>query len=352
MDKLRKSLWQLGIYGAVLAYIAGDLFLFHGPIARKVESRNPFNAESIEAAKARGIVAQVFNHPITRGQVERAVRERLWRTGQDYESLSANNQLVARYAALDELIDHELLRVKAMAHAEKLILDKADLDARVERFQRRFPSEDSMRKAMKSQGITDDQDLRDRIAAQMQQEAYVELKVGPLTQVTEDEAREWHAKNKAALAHPEQRHIRHIFLPSLSVKEEDARRQLQAALGSIGSGAATFEQLARSTSQDPASKGNGGDLGWVSRDRLPQDFAEKVFGLPTRQPTLVESRIGWHLVEILDQRPARERSFEEARAEVVAALEAVKRREAVRDYRKALRQFEGHRVLIHHEVMR
>jgi len=350
--QIKKFFWQFGIYGAVLGYLACDLFVFHGPLAQKLAAKDPQSAEAIAKAKTMGVVAQVFNHPITRSQVERAAHERLWRMGQHYGDLPANRQLLVRYAALDELIDHELLRVKAMAHAEKLILDPKDLDARVERFNRRFSGDEARLKAMKSQGIKDDQDLRDRIAAQMQQEAYIELKIQPLSEVTEEEAREWFEQNREAIANPEHRKLRHIFIPSLDVPKEEALPKLEAAKAALDSGEKDFATLARETSMDPASKNEGGELGWVTRERLPKDFADAVWPLPLNKPTLIETSIGLHLVEVLEQQPSQQRSFEEAKDEIMAALRSVKRREAIKDYRKALRQFEGHRVMVYHEMMR
>ena len=350
--QLKKFIWQFGVYGGVLIYLSLDLFVFEGPLAQRIAAKNPLSAEAIAKAKANGVVAQVFNHPITRSQVERAAHERLWRLGQDYADLSQEKQQLARYAALDDLIDHELLRVKAMAHTEKLILDPADLDARVERFKKRFSSEKAMTTAMQSQGIRDLQDLRNRIAAQMQQEAYIELRIGPLSMVTEEEAKEWHDENQRALANPELRLIRHLFLSSLSVEKDFALQQLEAAKASLASGECDFATLAKEISHDPATKYQGGELGWVCRDRLPTDFAEAVWNLPTHAPTLIESSIGYHLVEIMSQQSTQARSFPDTREEIINALRSVKRREAIKEYREALRKFEGHRVTVYHDMMK
>lgn len=350
--QLKKALWQLGIYGGVLGYIACDLFVFHGPLAQKIDSKDPLSAKNIAAAKQRGVVARVFNHDITLGQVERAAHERLWRLGQKYDDFPKSQRKLLRYAALDDLIDHELLRIKAMAHAEKLILDPQTLDARVERFNRRFSGDKARLSAMKAQGIANDQDLRDRIAAQMQQEAYIELKIGPLSEVTEEEAKEWFDKNQQTLANPEHRHLRHIFLPSLDISKEDALPRLEAAKASLASGQADFATLAKEISHDPASKHQGGNLGWVNRQRLPEDFADAVWKLPANQPTLITTKIGWHLVELLGEQPAQTPSFDDARKGIVQSLQSVKRREAIKDYRKALRKWEGHRVAVYHDMMK
>ncbi|MGA0899929.1 MAG: peptidylprolyl isomerase [Luteolibacter sp.] len=350
--QLKKFLWQFGVYGAVLTYLGLDLFVFNGPLSKRISAKDPQSAEAIARAKANGVVAQVFNHPITRSQVLRAAHERVWRMGQNYDDMTTSQQQLVRYAALDELIDHELLRVKAMAHTEKLIINSKELESRVERFKRRFSGDKALLTAMKSQGIEGMQDLRDRIAAQMQQEAYIELRIAPLSEVSEEEARNWFEQNKKQLANPEHRHLRHLFIPSLEVQEAAARQQLEAAKAALNSGDSDFATLAKQISRDSATKHNGGDLGWVVRERLPADFAKAVWDLPAYQPTLIESSIGWHLVEVLGQQPAKQRIFEEAREEIIAAIKSIKRREATKKYREALRQFEGHRVTVYHDMMR
>lgn len=305
----------------------------------------------MEAAKARGVVARVFNLQITRNQLERAVHERLWLEGKSPSDLSPENLKTVRYAALNDLIDHELLRVKAKAHASQLKVDEEELNERLRRLLGRFESKGEMETAMKSQGIANEQDLRDRIAARIQQEQYVELKIGPLAEVTKDEARGWFTQNEERFARPERIRARHVFLATLNRSDEDARMKLEAALVDLTSGEKDIATLVMELSDDPASKARGGDLGWMTRERLPLDFAEPVFALSLHKPTLVRTRIGWHLVEVTARKPAEARTFDEAEPEVLAALEAVKRRQAAADYRDALRRFEAAKIDVFHDMM-
>ena len=127
---------------------------------------------------------------------------------------------------------------------------------------------------MKSQGIASESDLRDRLAARIQQEKYVELKTGPLAVVTGDEARAWFEQNRDKLALPERVRARHVFLATLERPEQEAKALLETALADLTAGTADFATLASRLSEDPASKTRGGDLGWMSRARLPADFAD------------------------------------------------------------------------------
>jgi len=351
MSPLKKFTLRLALYGTVLAYLAGDLFLFHGPLSRKIERADPGSAESIAAAKANGVVARVFNLQITRRQLDRAVHEHLWVIGQPIDRLTPEARKIARYAALDGLIDHELLRIKAKVNALQLRVTDEEIDERLQRFQARFESADAMVASMKSQGIDNQQDLRDRLAARIQQEKYVETKIAPLAQVTDEEAREWFDQNHKDLAIPERIEARHVFIPTLNLPPAEAKTKLEVALADLTSNEKDFATLAKELSEDPATKDKGGSLGWMTRKRLAADFSTPVFALPLHQPSLIQTRIGWHLVEVTARKPAEPRSFEQAKPEVFAALVAVKRHQAATEYRAALRQFEMAKIEVFHDML-
>jgi parvulin-like peptidyl-prolyl isomerase len=351
MTQLGKFSLRLAIYGAVLLYFLGDLFVFKGPLRRKIDLANPQSPEAIAAAKAGGVVARVFNLQITRSQLERAVRERLWLEGKTLDSIPPENLKTLRYAALGDLIDHELLRIKAKVNAPQLKITDEEVNERLRRLLGRFETKGAMESAMKSQGIASETDLRDRLAARIQQEKYVESKIGPLAQVTEDEARKWFDENQKELMSPERVEVRHVFIPTLDHPPEEAKTKLEGALADLKAKKKDFAALAKEFSEDPASKDQGGALGWMTRTRLPVDFAAPVFSLPLNQPTLVRTRLGWHLVEVTGRKPAEARTFEQAKPEVLAALEAVKRHKAVTDYRDALRKFEAAKIDVFHDMM-
>ncbi|MDP3850275.1 MAG: peptidylprolyl isomerase [Luteolibacter sp.] len=351
MSPLAKFSLRLALYGLVIAWLAGDLFLFHGPLRRKIDLADPSSQEAIAAAKNRGVVARVFNHQITRGQLERAVYERLWLEGKSPADISPQNLKILRYAALDELIDHELLRVKAKANALHLKVSGEEINERLRRLLGRFESKGAMESAMKSQGIASEQALRDRIAARIQQEKYVLMRIGPLSQVTDEEARSWFAENESHLATPERAEVRHVFIATLERTPEEAKTALDTALADLTAGKKDFATLARELSEDPATKDKGGALGWMTRERLPAGFAAAVFTLPLQKPSLVRGSLGWHLVEVTARLPVAPRSFEDAQAEVLAALEAVKRQQAISRYRDALRRFEAAKIDVFHDMI-
>ncbi len=107
--------------------------------------------------------------------------------------------------------------------------------------------------------------------------------------------------------------VRHILVRT--------RDQAAAALKRIQQGEA-FDQVAQAVSIDGPSAARGGDLGW----RVPHDFA-KPFGDEVRRlgpqgrcAEPVQSPFGWHVVEVLQVRPAKVPDFNAVKGEIERSL--------------------------------
>ena len=156
MLSLARSSIRLALYGAVLAYLVADFFIFNGPLRRTIVGDSPPRPE---------IAARVPGHAITRSQLDRAVSERLWLEGNP-----AADPASVRAAALEELIDHELLRLQVKELDPPLVVNDEEINERLRRLVGRFESKGALETAMKSQGIPNERDLRDRLAARIRQE--------------------------------------------------------------------------------------------------------------------------------------------------------------------------------------
>jgi parvulin-like peptidyl-prolyl isomerase len=284
------------------------------------------------------LAALIGSQPITRSQLNRALDEQLWLEGKSFSSLAPADLTSARDAALAELIDHELLRREVQASATQLAVSPTEIDDRLYRFTAHFETKDALQAAMKSQGIATENALRNRLTAQIRQEKLVEQRIAPAIAVTEEEAKKWFDLNQASISQPERIQVRHIFLPTLDHPSEEAKLKLTTAFATLTENQSDFATLAQEISEDPASKDHGGALGWMTRDRLPTDFAAPAFSMELHRPALIQTKLGWHLVEITAHQPAEPRNFEQAKLEVIAALQAVKRRHATAEFRRSLRQ--------------
>ena len=108
-----------------------------------------------------------------------------------------------------------------------------------------------------------------------------------------DEA-EHKAYDEAAKGQPPEPevHARHILLPS----EEEAK----AALARV-KGGEDFAKVAKELSKDPG--GEGGDLGWFTKDKMVPEFAAAAFKMePGQISDPVKSQFGWHVIKLEEKR--------------------------------------------------
>ncbi|MBB5350247.1 parvulin-like peptidyl-prolyl isomerase [Haloferula luteola] len=345
MRPSRKFTVRIFAYSAVLLYLAIDLVWLKGPLSQHIRRSLPGSPESLQKAKEQGVVARVFGKPIYQSQVERALLEHLWLEGRTLADLPVEKRRDARMAALNDLIDHELLRTKVQANQNDLPVSAAEIDEAIRRLATRFAHRDEMQRELAAEGIDSEKELRFRLAARIQQQKYIESRIAPETEVTAEEARDWYQSHRDELALPVRVHARHLFLATLGKEASKVKARLESAISDLNAGKQSFENLAASLSEDPRTAPRGGDLGWLTAERLPADFAAPVFQLPLHQPKLIRTSLGWHYVEVLEKRPRETRPFEEARAEIIAALRSAKRDERVRALRTAIRNTE--RIAIH-----
>jgi parvulin-like peptidyl-prolyl isomerase len=323
--------YRSGACALALLYLAGDLWIWNGPVFQLMGriSRRPGNGE---------VVAMVCDVPVLRTQLDRATERELWFSGHPDGDTSPAEREKARDNALRGLIDQELLRSAAASAARDMPVSDVETDAELARFSSRFTDQAELDAAMKGQGIANRTELRGRLAARLQQEKFLEATVAPAGAGTDAEARAWYDSHHAELAVPERVRVRHIFVATLERDPKQAKQILETALAELSSGKRNFAELAAALSEDDRSKTNGGDLGWIERTRMPADFSAAAFALPQAKPALTRTHIGWHLVEITGRARAAGRPFEQAREEIIAALTALKRRDAAERFRTELRE--------------
>jgi peptidyl-prolyl cis-trans isomerase SurA len=100
-----------------------------------------------------------------------------------------------------------------------------------------------------------------------------------------------------------QTHARHILLqPDTLVSEQEIKTRMDQLRERIAQGE-DFAVLARAHSQDPGSGSQGGDLGWITPGQMVPEFEQVMDELEIQEVSQpVQSRFGWHLIQVLDRR--------------------------------------------------
>jgi parvulin-like peptidyl-prolyl isomerase len=167
--------------------------------------------------------------------------------------------------------------------------------------------------------------LKQRIAAAIETENRLEA---AMPQVSEGEAKAWYDAHQNSLRIPEAWHAAHVFLTRHDKAKPDRSAEIQAIHRRIAAGEVPFPAAAAQFSEDERTKKLQGDLGWFTRDRMPEVFITAVAKLkPGELSKPVLSPLGWHVIRLIDHRSARTPSFDEARAEIIALLDLQKRQQ-------------------------
>lgn len=152
--------------------------------------------------------------------------------------------------------------------------------------------------------------------------AYVELQPESLieqAELSEEELRQRYEAAEQRYLTPEARRASHILVTPEEAGDPESARALAEELRARIAEGESFEDLAAEYSDDPASAGQGGDLGWIEPEDMVAPFEDALYELaePGDVSEPVETQFGWHLIRLDEIRPPQGKSFEEARQEIL-----------------------------------
>jgi len=125
---------------------------------------------------------------------------------------------------------------------------------------------------------------------------------------------------KERLQLPRRYKLAQIFLAQGDNKEA-ARKKAAELSGTLKDEPGEFAALAKRNSDDAASAGRGGELGWLAAEDITPAIRTAVSGLSKGQISApVEGRSGFHILMVEDIRPAGPASLDEVKDQLATAL--------------------------------
>ena len=117
-------------------------------------------------------------------------------------------------------------------------------------------------------------------------------------------------------------HLRHILLKPNELDDDQTIRQRLLKIRQRILNGEDFAGIATTTSEDPGSAPDGGDLGWMSPDAFVPEFSKAIANLKINEISMpFKTRYGWHIVQLLGKRTVddttdvrRQKAFEAIRA--------------------------------------
>ena len=141
--------------------------------------------------------------------------------------------------------------------------------------------------------------------------------------VTPQDVDSYYNSNVQQFQTPEQVRASHILLKTEGKDEAAVRKQAEDVLKQAKAPGADFAALAKKFSEDDGSKANGGDLDYFSKGRMVPEFEQAAFTLqPGQISDLVKSQFGFHIIKVVDKKPAATRTLDEVRPQIQQTLQA------------------------------
>jgi len=222
-----------------------------------------------------------------------------------------------RHEVLERLIDDELILQQATEL--KLSISSDQVDASIEEIKKQNGlTDDQLREALRTQGMTMAA-YRADLRRQLLRYRVLNIAVGSRVNISDDEVRAYYERHMKDGSNVQVR-AAHVFVAipdgadAATVAEKQAQAQKILERAQAGE---DFAKLARETSDDAATRNDGGDLGYFGKDMLPKAIEELVFAMKigdVRGPIRVDR--GFHVIKLVDRKIKDPKPFDEVKDDI------------------------------------
>lgn len=321
--------WRFLVYLLAGVYLFADMVVWQGPIFRRLTRPWGVEGEVVVNGEA---VAMVYGKPITKLELAEAIRGYEWRRGEVWEKLSAEAQKMSRSVVLEQMINDRLVRAFRVMNGLDARVPEAVAEREVEMMRRQFPAEGEWVARLTGQAMTE-AEFAEEAREALADEAWIEEKIRHrVVEVTEAVVRAWYEEHAAEMTVPERFRVRHLFLTSQDLEKRDRAAEVVAVSARVvGADEAGFVKVVAEVSEDERTKLKGGDLGWFTAERMPEDFMAAVRAAPVGETSsVVKTELGWHWLRVNAREAERVPEYEEVKGEIRAMLEGERRAMAVK----------------------
>lgn len=256
-----------------------------------------------------------------------AIQKEVERLRPRYEEVFAEQDPKEREAKLlewsrENVIERVLLNQEVKKDGDKIPPD--EVEAVIARLKDRYKNEQELYRDFE---VDNDEKLKEVVDLQMRVERKINNVGNALSKPRQADIEQYYQQNQEQFKSAEQVKVAHI------VKYVDWRTDEAAALEAITkaheelSGGAAFEVVVDKYT-DCSDK--GGDLGYVTKGQLVEEFEDVVFNLGVGQISdIFRTRFGFHVAKVYDRKPGAVPSLKEVKQQVLDELTQQMRQDAM-----------------------
>lgn len=266
---------------------------------------------------------------------ETEIQQEMERLRPRYEEVFNDQDPKDREAQLVEwsrenVIERVLLRQEAQHSGADVAAE--EIDAALAKIKEQYETPEALHEAL---GLDSDDKIKEAIALQMKTERRITEIHDNVPAPSDEEALEYYEENKEQFKSDEQVRVAHIVkYVNWQTDEATATQMIGQAHEEIKNGQ-SFEAVVDKYTDCGDS---GGDLGYVMRGQMVEEFEDVIFHLnPGQVSDPFRTRFGFHLAKVYDRRPPTIPEFKEVKKRIAEELKEQKKEQALGDHLDALK---------------
>jgi parvulin-like peptidyl-prolyl isomerase len=263
------------------------------------------------------------------------IQQEIERLRPRYEQVFADKDPAEREAQLrdwsrDNVIERVLLRQEAKNSGVEI--PSKDIEEAFKQLREQYDDVEGFHKAL---NVDSDEKVRETIELQMKTERKIAEIYAKAPQPSEEQIRQYYDENKDTFRSDEQVRVAHIVkYVNWQTDEATAMQVMQEARDQINGGAA-FEAVVDKYTDCADS---GGDLGYVMRGQMVEEFEDVIFNLsPGQVSDVFRTRFGFHIAKVYERCPPVTAELTAVKKQVMEAVQEQLREQALGDYLDAIR---------------
>jgi len=267
---------------------------------------------------------------------ESAIKQEIERLRPEYERVFSDQDPKDREAQLfdwskENVIERVLINQEAKKNGGKI--PEAEIEAALAKIKEQYTDPQELYKAL---GVKDDAGIKEQIEMQMRVEQTLSEVCKDLPDPPKAEIEEYYEKNAEQFKTGESARVAHIVkYVNWQTDEETAYNAIKEAHEELKNGAA-FEAV---VDKHTDCSDSGGDLGYVTRGQMVEEFEDVVFNLGAGDVSdIFRTRFGFHIAKVYDRRPAAVADLKEVKDQIVSTLQEQMRSNAIDEYIDSLKE--------------
>lgn len=281
------------------------------------------------------IAARVDGKVLKKAELEASVNDRF----NTFKSkVPADKQKELKDSIRKQLIELFITRTILSDEIEKrkITASSEEVKKAIDNIKASLPPEKKIDDFFKENKIT-----QDDVILAVKVEKFRNMEIGKSKKPTDKEITAFYNENRDKLFNqPESVHVRHILVAvgkddndKVKAEKKDKIENVRKQLVSGGN----FADLARKYSDCP-SKEAGGDLSFIKRGQMVKDFENAAFSQQKNAiGPVVKTEYGYHIIQVLDKKPAKKVALSEVKGKITQYLEQKKTVDAFNEVLKKLR---------------